>query len=68
MGRPREGVVIELGYGDELQIEALARSVDSEKICITLESKSGQKARLRIKAEESVVIGRKLGVRRPVPA
>lgn len=53
-----EGVCIELLVGEVLDILIPGRKIDSEKICITLEQKSGQRARLRIKADESVTIGR----------
>ena len=63
-----EGVCIEVLVGEVLTILIPGRKVDSEKISITLEAKSGQRARLRIKADESVTIGRKSAVRRTAPA
>lgn len=64
-----EGVCIELLVGEVLNILIPGRPVDSGKICITLIEKSGQRARLRIKADESVTIGRRPAAKqRSVPA
>jgi len=57
MTRQRE-ICIDLQRGDSLQIDQSALPLDSDKTCITLEHKSGQIARLRIKADESVSIRR----------
>ena len=68
MGMPRkEGVCIELQSGEELHLDFPARRLDSEKITITLEQKSGQRARLRIDADASVTIGRRPAPRRLAP-
>jgi len=65
---PREVIYVEIYAGEALSFEIPARALDSEKIYLTLESKSGQKARLRISADKSVTIGKQFGARRPVPA
>jgi hypothetical protein len=46
----RPGQVVELRVGEALKL-------DSGRIIITLEAKSGQRARLRIQADASVPIG-----------
>ena len=64
---------IDLLAGQALQIEVPPRggdtssnAVDSEKISITLESKSGQRARLKVSADRSVTFERAPGTRKPV--
>ena len=64
----KDGICIELHAGDALQIEFPARRLDSETVKITLEQKSGQRARLRIDADDAVTIGRRCGTRRHAPA
>ena len=64
-----KGVCIEMIAGEVLDILIPGRPVDSGKICITLIEKSGQRARLRIKADESVTIDRRPAAKqRSVPA
>lgn len=56
----RGGFSVDLGVDTSvaLVIRNPSQSVDTQEITITLEHKSGQKARLRIKAPESVRIVR----------
>lgn len=65
-----QGVCIELPVGDVVDIlmPGHAGAVDSGRISITVEEKSGKRARLRIKADESVTISRRTPAKRAVPA
>lgn len=55
----RGGVAMDLREGDVVRLELPAgAAVDSEKIVITLEAKTGRKARLRIQADDAVRISR----------
>lgn len=65
----RPGMLVDLKVGDSLVLDMkqdatilLAPGVDIRKVRLTLESKTGQVARVRVQADESV------RVQRPQPA
>lgn len=69
MDKPkRDGVAMDLREGDTVRLELPAgAAVDCGRIVITLESKTGRKARLRIQADDSVRIARPEKQREPIP-
>ena len=69
MNKPkRDGVAMDLREGDTVRLELPAgAAVDSGRIVITLEAKTGRKARLRIQADDSVRIARPEKAREPIP-
>lgn len=50
-----KGLALDIGEGQQLHI-SVPQSVDTGKIVITLEHKTGRKARLRISSAEHVVL------------
>lgn len=52
----RRSKVVEISRGESLQITVPNVALDSQKITVTLEHKSGQHARLRIQAGDEVII------------
>lgn len=55
------GVVIEVRVGEELVIDAENATQNAGRIRVLVERKDGQRARLRVIADESII------VRRPAP-
>jgi hypothetical protein len=55
------GVVMAVRVGEELVIDAENRTVNAGRIRVLVEKKDGQRARLRVIADESII------VRRPPP-
>lgn len=59
MNRPRqEGAIVEIQAGESLSLSVPDASLANRKITVTLEQKSGHRARLRIVAGDEVVICR----------
>lgn len=65
----RPGMLVDLKVGDSLVLDMnqdatilLVPGVDIRKVRLTLESKTGQVARVRVQADESIK------VQRPIPA
>lgn len=60
MSQNKPGLVLEMRVGESVSLSALKNfcgDVDSDKIVLILESKDGQRARVRIQAPRSVRIG-----------
>jgi hypothetical protein len=56
MGQKRRSKVVEMRRGESVQITVPQVAIDTQKITVTLEHKSGQHARLRIQAGDEVLI------------
>lgn len=67
----RDGVAMELREGDIVRLQmppgAAVDSDEIQEILITLEAKTGRKARLRIRAGEAIRIARSDRERGPTP-
>ena len=65
--RRSKGVVVEIQAGQGLSLSAPDAPFAFPKITVTLEQKSGHRARLRIVADEEIVIDREPGAEHRVP-
>lgn len=52
------GVVMDVRVGEELVIDAENRTLNAGRIRVLVEKKDGQRARLRVIADESIIVRR----------